>query len=175
MVWQGGKAGKEFGEALAACEQSASKRKAKTFRKIERLADCLFNELEERAEMLAEQDEKEQRERELLEAVMHGKNKFTYNFPKFKSVDDKSLNWQGNKLAEETGEVCREINRFRYADDLVDPGFKSANLVLEILDVIQVCENILRMMGYNEETLEHAKEVHIEDCFKRDYIDLGEL
>lgn len=81
-----------------------------------------------------------------------------YRFPEAYSVRDESIEWQGCKLAEETGEVCQAIVK----------GTRQ-QVIAECVDVIQVCENILRACDCTEGMLRDAFNAHLVYCSDRGY------
>lgn len=84
-----------------------------------------------------------------------------YRFPEAWSVGDESIEWQGCKLAEEAGEVCQAIVK----------GTRQ-EIIAEVVDVIQVCENILHKAGATEGMVREAFNAHIVKCSDRGcYVD----
>lgn len=81
-----------------------------------------------------------------------------YRFPEACSVKDESIEWQGCKLAEESGEVCQAIVK----------GTRQ-QVISECIDVIQVCENILRKCGCTDGMVRDALDAHIDRCSDRGY------
>lgn len=81
-----------------------------------------------------------------------------YRFPEAWSVRDYDATWQAAKLAEECGEVSQEIIKGT-----------SQQVISEVIDVMQVCENILRKYGCTEGMYRDAMNDHIVRCEERGY------
>lgn len=81
-----------------------------------------------------------------------------YMFPESCSVHDQSMTWQAAKLAEECGEVAAEV---------IDGNIE--RVISEVIDVMQVCENILRQCGCTDGMLYSSKMHHIASCRLRGY------
>lgn len=82
----------------------------------------------------------------------------SYIFPKAKSVEN-GLLWQIVKLAEECGEVAQARVKDKTVFEIAD----------EVIDVMQVCENILHTLNISEDQFEELCDKHERKCRERNY------
>lgn len=84
-----------------------------------------------------------------------------YRFPEAWSIRDHGMVWQAAKLAEECGEVSQAIIK----------GTRQ-KVISEVIDVMQVCENILHQCECTEGMYREAMNSHIVKCEERGvYVD----
>lgn len=85
-------------------------------------------------------------------------NQEMYRFPEAWSVRDNDIMWQAAKLSEECGEVAQAIIK----------GTRQ-QVISEVIDVMQVCENILRKCECTDGMYRNAMNDHLVRCEERGY------
>lgn len=87
-----------------------------------------------------------------------------YMFPPHKDIKLYEASYHAAKLCEEAGEVCEAI---------IKPDKTPEDVVAECMDVMQVCETIMRYYGVTDGMYYDAKLEHIKKDDDRDYYDAG--